>query len=141
MTTTPSSKFILSNAGCTVNWMIKHLTFTVQIKLPVHKQRAKGADRSRTTHCRPRNYTETSRFLRPQFLARTKRLGDEVAKPTVTSVSQRVSLSLLLSRSSGRYSRTPTGNFAFHLTVTNAFIPATHYHLLKNYSVFHKVNT
>jgi hypothetical protein len=52
--TTPSSKFIQSNAGCTVKSMIKHLTFTVQINLHVFKQRANGADRSRTTHCRPR---------------------------------------------------------------------------------------
>jgi hypothetical protein len=40
-------------------------------------------------------------YVRPHFLARTKWLGDEVAKPTDASVSQRGSLSLLLSRSSG----------------------------------------
>lgn len=60
--------------------------------------------------------------VRQHFLARTKWLGDEDASSTDTSVRKR----LLLSRSSGRYSRTPADNCAFHLTVSNAFIPARH---------------
>ena len=137
--TMPSSKFIQSNAGCTVNSTINHVTFTVQINLPVLKQRARGADRSRATHCRPRNLTETSRFLSQIALLGSYQVAGRRGRQAHRRFSQptRLIKSLLLSRSSGPYSRTPTGNFAFHLTVTNAFTPARHYPLLKNYSVPH----